>query len=40
MGGFDAVAIGAIASVVIAIVVVGFIAYQIVKRVGEDKQED
>lgn len=38
--GFDAVVIGAIASVVIAIVVIGVIAYNIVKRVGDDKAQD
>lgn len=38
--GFDAVVIGAIASVVICIVVIGVIAYNIVKQVGEDKTQD
>lgn len=38
--GLDAVVIGAIASVVISIVVVGVIAYNIVKQAGRDKAED
>ena len=38
--GLDAVVLGAIASVVISILVVGFIAYKIVKQAGEEKSED
>lgn len=38
--GIDAVVVGAIASVVISIVVVGFIAYNIVKQAGQDQKND
>jgi hypothetical protein len=38
--GIDAVVVGAIASVVISIVVVGVIAYNIVKQAGQDQTQD
>ncbi len=38
--GFDAVVIGSIASVVVAILVVGVIAYRIMKQMGDDNKQD
>lgn len=38
--GFDAVVVGAIASVVISIVVVGVIAYHVISKIGGDKAKD
>jgi hypothetical protein len=38
--GFDAVVVGAIASVVISILVVGVIAYRVLKQIGDDKAQD
>jgi hypothetical protein len=38
--GIDAVVVGAIASVVISIVVVAVIAYNIVKQAGQDQTQD
>ncbi len=38
--GIDAVVVGAIASVVISIVVVGVIAYKIVKQAAKDQTQD
>lgn len=38
--GIDAVVVGAIASVVISIAVVGVIAYKIVKQAAKDQTQD
>jgi hypothetical protein len=38
--GFDAVVVGSIASVVVAIIVVGVIAYKIVKQMGDGDKKD
>jgi hypothetical protein len=38
--GFDAVVIGSIASVVVAIIVVGVIAYRIMRQMGDDNEND